>query len=76
MASSRPLHTAAERARHFRALAEGTCRLADECDVPELIEDYLRIAARLNMFAEAAEAEAKQFEAEARRTCTPGQDAG
>jgi hypothetical protein len=56
MASSRPPRTAADTAKRYRALAEATYRLADECDCPDIIDDYLRIAVRLNKFAEEAEA--------------------
>lgn len=58
MASSQPHRSAAERAQRLRALAEGTYRLADECDCPAIIDDYLRIAAKLIGLAEGAEAEA------------------
>lgn len=59
MASSQPNRSPAERARHFRTLAEGAYRLADECDCPEVIDDFLRIAARLIKFAEEAESQVR-----------------
>lgn len=52
-------HDNAELARRCRALAEATYRLADQADVPEIIADYLAIAAKLLALAAEYETDAE-----------------